>query len=282
MKTSLLLALIVATSVSVLAASSVGGLISRADAAFARGEGFSLDSYEPDLREAISAYEQALALIPEDEVQTRAHVLDRLAQGYFELGFAYLSTDRNAQEEAFRKGKDYALASLRLDPKFVKTEQESFRAAISGATDVAALFWYGNNLGSYLNFHFMAALSGGMNDVRAAFARAIELDESYIGGGPWRALGSFLAKVPSFLGGDREKAKEAFARAIELGPDFLENYVDAAEYVYKQGEEWDKFCANLREAITRGRDPKVMAAWPLYNALALKRAESLINDKKCQ
>lgn len=133
----------------------------------------------------------------------------------------------------------------------MKTEQESFRAAISGATDVAALFWYGNNLGSYLNFHFMAALSGGMNDVRAAFARAIELDESYIGGGPWRALGSFLAKVPSFLGGDREKAKEAFARAIELGPDFLENYVDAAEYVYKQGEEWDEFCTNLREAITR-------------------------------
>jgi len=134
-KTSLLFALIVATSVSVLAASSVGELISRADAAFARGEGFSLDSYEPDLREAISAYEQALGLIPEDEVQTRAYVLDRLAQGYFELGFAYLSTDRNAQEEAFRKGKDYALASLRLDPKFVKTEQESFRAAISGATE---------------------------------------------------------------------------------------------------------------------------------------------------
>ena len=162
-------------------------------------------------------------------------------RGYFELGFAYLSTDRNAQEEAFRKGKDYALESLRLDPKFVKTEQESFRAAISGATDVAALFWYGNNLGSYLNFHFMAALSGGMNDVRAAFARA-----------------------------------------IELGPDFLENYVDAAEYVYKQGGEWDEFCANLREAITRGKDPKVMATWPLYNALALKRAESLIDDKECQ
>lgn len=67
--------------------------------------GFSLDSYEPDLREAISAYEQALGLIPEEEVQTRAYVLDRLAQGYFELGFAYLSTDRNAQEEAFRKGR---------------------------------------------------------------------------------------------------------------------------------------------------------------------------------
>jgi len=277
---SVIFALVLFLAVAAAAASPAGELIVRADAAFARGSGFSLDGYGTRLREALSIYEQALGLIPEDAVQTRAYVLDRLAQGYFELGFAYL-TDRDAQEEAFGKGKDYALASLRLDPKFVETEKESFRAAISGATDVKAVFWYGNNLGSYLNFHFLTALSGGMNDVKAAFERAIELDETYLGGGPWRAIGSFLAKVPGFLGGDRKKARDAFARAIELAPDFLENYVDDAEYAAKPDKDWDEFCTKLRTAIDKGADLEVMSAWPLYNALALKRAKRLISEGPC-
>ncbi len=255
-------------------------LIKAADAAFSRGVGFSLDGYEASLRKAISTYEQALQFIPEDEVQTRAYVLDRLSQGYFELGFAYL-TDRDAQEKAFGKGKDYALASLRLDPRFVETEKESFRAALSRATDVKAVFWYGNNLGSYLNFHFLTALSGGMNDVKAAFERAIELDETYLGGGPWRAIGSFLAKIPSFLGGDKDKAQDAFARAIKIAPDFLENYVDEAEYVAKPDEDWDEFCAKLHTALEKGDNAAVMSAWPLYNALALKRAKRLISEGPC-
>lgn len=280
MRISTTFALVLSLAIAVAVASPAGELIIQADAAFERGSGFSLDGYEASLREAISIYEQALELIPEDEVQTRAYVLDRLSQGYFELGFAYL-TDRDEQEEAFGKGKDYALESLRLDPKFVETEKESFRAAISGATDVKALFWYGNNLGSYLNFHFLTALSGGMNDVKAAFERAIELDETYLGGGPWRAIGSFLAKVPSFLGGDRGKARDAFARAIRIAPDFLENYVDDAEYAAKPDKDWDEFCAKLRTAIDKGADLEVMSAWPLYNALALKRAKRIIAEGPC-
>ncbi len=273
--------LVLSLAIAAAAASPAGELIVRADAAFARGSGFSFTDYEASLQDALSAYERALALIPADAVQTRAYVLDRLAQGYFELGFAYLAADRTAQEKAFGKGKDYALESLRLDPKFGETEQESFRAAISGATDVEAVFWYGNNLGSYLNFHFLTAISGGMNDVKAAFERAIELDETYLGGGPWRALGSFLAKVPGFLGGDRERAREAFTRAIELAPDFLENYVDDAEYAAKPDKDWDEFCARLRTVIDKGKDSKAMSAWPLYNALALKRAERLIAEGPC-
>ena len=279
-KALVVVAILLSVIFPVFASGERAQLIKAADAAFARGSGFSLDSYETSLRKAISTYEQALNVIPEDEVQTRAYVLDRLAQGYFELGFAYL-TDRDAQEQAFGKGKDYALESLRLDPQFVKAEQESFRTALSRATDVKAVFWYGNNLGSYLNFHFLTALSGGMNDVKAAFERAITLDESYLGGGPWRAIGSFLAKVPSFLGGDKVKARDAFARAIKIAPDFLENYVDDAEYVAKPSKDWNEFCTELHTAVEKGKDAAVMSAWPLYNALALQRANRLIAEGPC-
>ncbi len=280
MKALIVVAILLTIVTPVLAGDECHQLIETADTAFARGDGFSLDSYEAKLQEAISTYEQALGVIPEDAVQTRAYVLNRLSEAYFELGFAYL-TDRNAKEKAFGKGKDYALKSLRLNPGFAATEKDSFRAALSQATDVKAVFWYGNNLGSYLNFHFLTALSGGMNDVKAAFERAIALDETYLGGGPWRALGSFLAKVPSFLGGNMNKAREAFARAIEIAPDFLENYVDDAEYVAKPDKDWNEFCAKLRTTLKMGNDPAVMAAWPLYNALALKRAKRLIAGGPC-
>lgn len=281
MKYLIVLVLLGLVILPVSAAPPSRDLINTADAAFARGLGFSLVAYATSLRNALTAYEQALLLIPADAVQTRAYVLDRLARGYFELGIAYLS-DHHAQEQAFKKGKDYALESLRLDPKFVEIEKKSFRAALSRATDVKAIFWYGNNLGRYLNFHFFAALSGGMRDVKAAFKRAIELDEGYLAGGPWRALGSFLAKVPGFLGGDRKKAQDAFSHAIALGPYFLENYVDAAEYVYKPDKDWNKFCSVLHTVVKLGKDPKVMVAWPLYNTLAIKRAEMLLTKGPCE
>lgn len=265
--------------VGVLAVSAIAGvedLISSADAAFDRfGGDFTFKAYRQRLEEAIAIYEEVLTLIPEEAVQTCAYLLNRLSQGYFELAHAYL-IDRDEREEIFGKGKDYALVSLRLDPEFRRIETESFRAALGSTSDVAAIFWYGNNLGRYLDFHPLVAITGGVRDVKAAFERAIELDETYLAGGPWRALGSFLGQVPSFLGGDLERAAEAFERAIELGPDYLENYVDYAEYYAKVKKNWDLFCIELGIALDRAANPEILNRWPLYNTLALERAEELV------
>jgi len=250
-----------------------------ADAAFDRWDrSFEFEAYQQRLETALGAYEQLLYLVPKDERQTRAHIANRLSQGYFELGFAYI-TDRDNQEKAFAKGQAHALTSLRLDPRFAQVEEEGFRAALESANDAIALFWYGNNRGKYLEFHWLTAISGGMKDVRAAFESAIELDEAYFGGGPWRALGSFLAKVPTFLGGDMVQAKAAFERAIELGPNLVENYVDYAEYYAKPEQEWEIFRHELSSALELAKDPEVMACWPLYNTLALRRAEKLYSSE---
>ena len=269
----LLVILILCVSLGIFA--ETNDRIEIADAAFDRWDGsFEFEAYQQRLETALTSYEQLLYLVPEDERQTRAHIANRLSQGYFELGFAYI-TDRGDQEKAFAKGQAHALTSLRLDPSFLQGEEQSFRAALESADDAIALFWYGNNRGKYLDFHWLTALSGGMKDVRATFERAIELDEAYFGGGPWRALGSFLAKVPAFLGGDMTQAKAAFERAIELGPNFLENYVDYAEYCAKPEQEWDIFRHELGSVLELAEDPEVMARWPLYNTLALRRAEEL-------
>ena len=84
MKALVVVAILLSLVFPVLAGDEHLQLIKAADAAFSRGVGFSLDGYEASLRKAISTYEQALQFIPEDEVQTRAYVLDRLSQGYFE------------------------------------------------------------------------------------------------------------------------------------------------------------------------------------------------------
>lgn len=252
-------------------------LIAQAEQLFDRwdGEGFDFAAYEGRLRQAIGLWEEALPLIPADQIQTEAHVLDRLAQGYFELADGYLTTNEE-MDGAYGKGKDFALESLRLGPDFIRIEQEEgHRAALSAAEDVAAIFWYGNNLGRWLNYHQLTALTGGVHDVLASFERAVELNETYDGGGPHRALAAFLAQVPGFLGGDLEGSKGHFERSIEIDGDYLENYVNYAEYYAKPKRDWELFCGLLRTALDKAEDLTVMAKWPFYNKLALDRAQFL-------
>lgn len=254
-------------------------LIAEAEALYDRWSGpFDFTAYEAKLRQAIELWEAALPLIPADQVQTRAHVLDRLSQAYFELAEGYIAKYAE-REPAYGKGKDYALESLRLDPEFVRTEGESFRAALRSAKDIAAIFWYGNNLGRWLNYHAMTALTGGTLDVRAAFERSVELDETYDGGGPHRALAAFLAQVPSFLGGDLEGSKPHFERSIQIDGDYLENYVNYAEFYAKAKKDWPLFCGLLRTALEKAQDPAVMAKWPFYNKLAVDRAQALWREQ---
>jgi tetratricopeptide (TPR) repeat protein len=266
-----LLALVVGLSSVGLAQEGVEELLSRAEAAYDRWHGeFDFLSYEGRLREAIQLWENAL---PKLSQPTERHdVLVKLSRAWFELAEGYLEE----KEDAYAKGKDYALSALRLDPVFRETEgREGFRAALRKSTDVEALFWYGNNLGRWLSYHYWEALVGGTRDVLAAFERCVELDEKCWAAGPHRALANFLAQTPGFLGGDFERAKGEFARAVELAPEFLQNYVDYAEHWAKKAGDQSLFCELLGKALALARDPGVVSAWPFYNHLALARAKGL-------
>lgn len=233
---------------------------------------FDFMAYEAELREAIRLWEEALPQLstPRD----RRAVLVKLARAWFELAEGYLE-EKGQREQAYAKGMGYALEALRLDPGFQSMERVGFRAALRASTDVEALFWYGNNLGRWLGFHYWEALMGGTRDVLAAFERCVELDEAYWGGGPRRALANFLAQTPGFLGGDFARAEAEFRRAQELAPEFLQNYVDYAEHWAKPAGKNELFCQLLEEAVRRAGEPEVFRAWPFYNLLALRRAEQL-------
>jgi len=271
------LALAVVSAVS-QETSETGDLIARADAAFDRWtEPFDFAEYRGRLETAVALWEEALPLIPEDDTATRAHVLNRLAQAHFELGEAYL-VDPAEREQAYGAGKDYALASLRLDALFGETEAtDGFRAALRSTCDVEAIFWYGNTLGVWLNFHmFTAIVGGGVLDVLASYERAIELDETYLGGGPRRSMAALIAQAHFVVGKSRSDSVVHYERAIEIDPAYLESYVNYAEHYAGPVGEDTRYEELLATALDLADDPQIMGAWPLYNELAIRRARTML------
>jgi len=261
---------------AVVSAQSAVIQIEQADALYDRWrQPFDFEAYEADLQMAIDLWEQALPLIPAESIQTTSHVLNRLSQAYFELGEAYLVSSDN-KERAFGAGKDYALASLRLDPVFDETKDaRGFRAALLSASDVAAIFWYGNCLGSWLNYHQLTAIMGGVRDVLASYERAVELDETLAGGGPHRSLGSLIAQAYFVIGRDQADCVAHFERAIEIDGTYIENLVNYAEHFAIRTGDAALAAQLLSDVMQTAQDPEAVAAWPLYNHLALARAASL-------
>ena len=271
------LLVIVGSSACLAQDADATALIADAESAYDRWSvPFGFDAYEVSLRRAIELWEEALPLLADEDIEAQVRVLNSLSQAYFELALGYLDTAAE-KETAFEAGKDAALAGLNIDPAFVATrEQDGFRAALRAATDVATIFWYGNNLGQWLDHHRITAIFGGVRDVHAAFARAIELDDSYDGGGPHRAMAAFLAQAYFLVGQSRDDAVVHFERSIELDPTYLENHVNYAEYYARPTGDDALFEALLSTVLEAAEDPAIVGTHPLYNELAIDRARALV------
>jgi len=276
---SLVLAGVSTISQEVLQAAEQGvtDLIAEAKAGFDRwAEPFEFAAYQKRLETAVALWEQALPLIPDDDVASLTHVLNRLAQAYFELGEAYLVKPAE-REEAYGKGKDCALASLRLDPLFDAIEEsDGFRVALHSASHVPAIFWYGDTLGVWLNYHQITAIFGGVLDVLAPYEQAIKLDETYLGGAPHRSMAALIAQAYFVIGKSRHNSVFHYERSMEIDPAYPESHVNYTEqYAGPLGDE-TLYNDLLATAIALAEDPQVMAAWPLYNELAIRRAKTML------
>jgi tetratricopeptide (TPR) repeat protein len=138
------------------------------------------------------------------------------------------------------------------------------------------VFWYGNNLGQYFSYNPLTAITGGVRDVLACYERAAELDETYMGGGPHRSLAALIAQAFFVLGKSRDEALPHYERSIEIDPNYLESYVNYAQH-YAIPKGMTELASSLLQTLSeKAKDPAVVAAWPLYNTLAIRRAESLL------
>lgn len=228
------------------------------------------------LNQAISLYESLVSQLEALTGAQQALALNRLAELYYELGYSRGDEDE-ANRPLFEKGKAYGLQSLSLNSRFEGKQGQDFEAAVAVVTDAAALLWTANNWGTLLGFDGIRGVPQ-LPNVRSLYERCLEVQETYWGASCHNALGAMLASLPSFLGGNFDRAKMHLERAIELAPDYLTNHVALAEFV---GFSHDVL-GNLngvrdRDLVERELDFVMESpdVWLFWDAQAKKDAQAL-------
>jgi tetratricopeptide (TPR) repeat protein len=237
---------------------------------------------EEKLRGALKKYRQALELKPDGR-----HALNRLALGYFTLAEAYLE-DWERKKAAYSTGYEYGLRSLRTNKDFDELYKKVGFAALKNLPDsignVEGLFWTGANLGRLAE---KKGVIDSLNDLGALVSlnrRVLELDETYLGGGARRTLGSIagevLGKLPLTFwqvrsnGFSWDKVREHFRRSIDLAPGCLENYLSYARYyALKRGKE-----DRALELLNKVLEKPLGTNYPLINDIAKGKAKVLKNE----
>lgn len=92
-------------------------------------------------------------------------------------------------------------------------------------------FWLAVNRGSYGQEKGIMQSLAMVTPIKKAAEKALELDENYFYGGPWRVLGRLYHKAPGFpiSVGSTKKAIECLEKAVAAGPKFFLNHLFLAE-----------------------------------------------------
>lgn len=233
----------------------------------------------------------AFAVAPDDK-----DLVNKLSQAYYTLADVFLR-GLPSQERTFLMGKQWGFKSLRMNSSFVVFEdQDGFIAAVEAETDIVALQWASANWLRVAEFDIMAAVIGQIPPkARAMVERMLELDESYMCYGAYRALGAFWQGLPSdpisplLIGGLRQDYDQVLihlCRVVDeplscaaceglidpICEEYFENRTFFANYYLIPLGQWDDAARVLRSVI----DAPVGETYPLMNALCQQIAAELL------
>jgi tetratricopeptide (TPR) repeat protein len=101
-----------------------------------------------------------------------------------------------------------------------------------------ANFWLAVNYGSFGQEKGIMKSLALINPMKECVERAMEKDEGYFYGGPWRVLGRLYHKAPGFPFsiGNSKKAMDCLQKALEFGPKFYLNHLFTAELCISNGD----------------------------------------------
>lgn len=210
-----------------------------AEAAFAARE----DSAR--LAEAIARWREAAAATPGDPAPLLA--LAR-AEAYRALAAPAAARD------AWRESSRAAEGALRLvAPAFAQALERGEDAARAagqvGASGAEPLYSLSLAVMGMAQARGMAAVLAVKDAARAMMARAAELDERLDSGGPRRALGAWLATLPSAAGGGAAASRAQFERARALAPLCQLTRVREAQTLAVLIQDRQRFDALLQEVL---------------------------------
>jgi hypothetical protein len=234
------------------------------DAAFAaRGDAARLAA-------ALEAYRRAATLSPgEPEVELRlARAEAWRAAGEKDRPAEAWSAAARAAERALR----------RLAPEWA-AEVDAGRSAAAAAARVEgrgaeALYWLALATFSGAQARGFAAVLVAKDVALASMERAAALDERIDRAGPHRALGAWLAALPSAAEGGAAAARAHFERARELFPGYQATRVREAETLCVLLQDRRRFRSLLGEVLASGDETAPEMA--PENALARRQARELL------
>ena len=281
---------VIACSPKALIVRQMADLVDTGITAFERDD--DLDLMEKAFPANIKLLEAMLANSPDDR-----QLITLLSRLYGSYAFGFIETrleetlysvhpsDANADERDslkdqvnryYEKGAGYALMALEQS---APGATDAFRKVITitpylntlGKKEVAPLFWYGFNLGAWVNRNLDSIRAVSRAHVaREVMERVIELDSAYNHGGAHLFLVAYFGSRPPMMGGNQDKALDHYHQLKRMaGDDYLLSDLFYARFCMQQQQDREGFVDMMQRIIDHPAKDNDMA---LANAIAGRRA----------
>lgn len=223
---------------------------------------------EAKLKEAMAAYEKALALDPNNRT-----ALLHLTRGWYFHGDTQLS-DKDAKIAVWEKAIAYGKRCLALNPTFAqRVQNEPEKDAIAAATkdDAPCIYWLASALGKWGRIQGIAKVLGQLPTVKAYISKVEELDPEYFHYGPARYWGAYYSS--SSFTRDDEKSRAYFQASVDGAPYYLPTRGLRAEQFAVMTKDFPLFAEDVKFILAF--DPTSFAELTPENTLEQKKAQAL-------
>lgn len=193
-----------------------------------------------------------------------------------DTGGQNLESLRDQVNRYYEKGVDYALHALEnrapgAANAFQKVDTIAPYLEQLGDKEVAPLYWYGFNLGAWVNRNLdsISAVSRA-HVAQQVMQRVIEIDPAYHYGGAHLFLMAYFGSRPPMMGGSQIRAREHYQQLKQVaGDDYLLPDLFFARFCLPQQQDREAFVAVMQRIVDHPSGNSDMA---LYNAIAGRRA----------
>lgn len=270
------------------------------------------DEGKAALEGMISAFRDALGVpagldeTDEDAVMAleidpaQVDIVNKLSQAYYTYADVFLDGEPN-ERATYLSGKHWGLKALRMDPEFAAVESsDGFVAAVAVSDNLAGLYWASANWLRAAEFNVLEAVFAKVPEKTDALSRrCLELDDTYLAYGSYRALGAFWAGLPKLPAGYYRKnwsrSLGYFCKVVdepeicavvdcdvcpevgEFDPaaeEYFENRLLFVQYYLMQRGMWEDAKRILDQVLSEPIGDK----YPLYNAYSQEKAAHFLEE----
>jgi len=225
-------------------------------------------------------------------------VMTKLSQAYYTYADAFLDGE-SEERPMYLRGKHWGLKVLRMDPDFAAAESDDgFVAAAATIDNLAAGYWAAANWLRSAQYNPLEAVFAGVPEKTDAInKRCLEIDETYMAFGGYRALGAFWSGLPKLPAGYYRKnwsrSLGYFCHIVDepeicaewdcdvcpeldgfdpAANEYLENRTFFVEFYLMERGMWEDAKRILDSILVEA----IGETYPLYNAISLEKAAAFL------